>query len=77
MVTSSQSRYSNGYTSAYLSDIMGKFVFFRSEEMNKYEKKFRSFHGSGVLRQMIRVCESFDYSKFPDEIYKRYLFITI
>ena len=77
MVTNSQSRYSNRYTSAYLSDIMGKFIFFRSEEMNKFEKKFRSFHSAGVLRQMIRVCESFDYSKFPDDIYKRYLFITI
>jgi hypothetical protein len=76
MITN-QSRYSNRYTSAYLSDIMGKFIFFRSEEMNKFEKKFRSFHSAGVLRQMIRVCESFDYSKFPDEIYKRYLFITI
>ncbi len=76
MITN-QPRYSNRYTSAYLSDIMGKFIFFRSEEMNKFEKKFRSFHSAGVLRQMIRVCESFDYSKFPDEIYKRYLFITI
>lgn len=77
MITTQQSRYSNNYTSAYLSAIMGSFIFFRSEEMNKFEKKFRAFHSAGVLRQMIRACESFDYSKFPDDIYKRYLFINV
>lgn len=72
MITRNQS-----YRSSYLSDLMGKFIFFRSEEMNKYEKKFKQFRLLGVLERMIKVCESFDYSKFPDEIYKRYLFITI
>lgn len=65
------------YRSSYLSDLMGKFIFFRSEEMNKYEKKFKQFQSYSVLRKMIKVCESFDYSNFPDDIYKRYLFTTI
>lgn len=72
MITKNQS-----YRSSYLSDLMGKFIFFRSEEMNKYEKKFKLFQSYGVLRKMIKVCESFDYSNFPDDIYKRYLFTTI
>ena len=78
MTTKHQSQYSYGrYSTPYLSSLMGKFVFFRSEEMNKYETKYKKFHSSGILRQMLRVCESFDYSKFPNDIYKRYLFITI
>ena len=78
MVSKNQNQYSYGrYSTPYLTTLMGKFVFFRSEEMNKYEKKYKAFHSSGVLRQMLRVCESFDFSKFPDEIYKRYLFTSI
>ena len=65
------------YSNVYLSSLMGKFVFYRSEEMDKYEKKFKSFHSAGVLRQMIRVCQSFDFSIFPDDVYKRYLFTSL
>jgi hypothetical protein len=65
------------YSNVYLSSLMGRFVFYRSEEMDKYEKKFKSFHSAGVLRQMIRVCQSFDFSIFPDDVYKRYLFTSL
>lgn len=64
-------------STSYQTSLMGSFVFYRSEEMNKYERKFKNFHSVGVLYRMIKVCESFDYSKLPDDIYKRYLFISI
>lgn len=41
------------------------------------EKRFQLFYSAGMMRLMIKFCQSFDYSLFPEEIYKRYLFITI
>ena len=68
----------SGYSSqSYYYSLMGKYVFFRSEEMNKNENKFKNFYSAGILRPMIKVCLSFDYSLFPEDIYKRYLFTTI
>ena len=61
---------------SYLNELMGKFIFFRSEEMNKQENRFKRFHHAGILRPMLRCCKSFDFSKLPDDIYKRYLFTT-
>jgi hypothetical protein len=74
MVSKNTSSYQG---SVYLSNVMGKFIFFRSEEMNKSEQNFKRFHSCGVLQKMIRVCMSFDFIQFPEDIYKRYLFITI
>lgn len=77
MITKGGMRNDGYYSISYLSDLIGKFVFFRSEEMNKQENRFKRFHHAGILRPMLRCCKSFDFSKLPDDIYKRYLFTTI
>jgi hypothetical protein len=41
------------------------------------EKKFNIFKSEGILRNMTKAAYIFDYSLFPEEIYLRYLFITI
>jgi hypothetical protein len=41
------------------------------------EKKFNIFKSEGILRNMTKATYIFDYSLFPEEIYLRYLFITI
>jgi len=41
------------------------------------EKKFNIFKSEGILRNMTKASYIFDYSLFPEEIYLRYLFITI
>lgn len=76
MLTKGGIRNDGYYSLTYLGDLMGKFVFFRSEEMNKQENRFKRFHHAGILRPMLRCCKSFDFSKLPDDIYKRYLFTT-
>jgi hypothetical protein len=41
------------------------------------EKKFNIFKSEGILRNMMKAAYIFDYSLFPEEIYLRYLFITV
>jgi len=41
------------------------------------EKKFSIFKSEGILRNMTKAAYIFDYSLFPEEIYLRYLFVTI
>jgi len=41
------------------------------------EKKFNIFKSEGILRNMTKAAYIFDYSLFPEEIYLRYLFVTI
>jgi hypothetical protein len=41
------------------------------------EKKFNIFRSEGILRNMMKAAYIFDYSLFPEEIYLRYLFITV
>jgi hypothetical protein len=41
------------------------------------EKKFNIFRSEGILRNMTKAAYIFDYSLFPEEIYLRYLFITV
>lgn len=47
------------------------------EDFSGSEKKFNIFKSEGILRNMIKAAYIFDYSLFPEEIYLRYLFITI
>jgi hypothetical protein len=41
------------------------------------EKKFTIFKSQGILVNMTKAAYIFDYSLFPEEIYLRYLFITV
>jgi hypothetical protein len=41
------------------------------------ERKFNIFKSEGILRNMMKAAYIFDYSLFPEEIYLRYLFITV
>jgi hypothetical protein len=41
------------------------------------ERKFNIFRSEGILRNMMKAAYIFDYSLFPEEIYLRYLFVTI
>jgi hypothetical protein len=47
------------------------------EDFSGSEKKFNIFKSEGILRNMTKAAYIFDYSLFPEEIYLRYLFITI
>jgi hypothetical protein len=41
------------------------------------ERKFNIFRSEGILRNMMKAAYIFDYSLFPEEIYLRYLFVTV
>ncbi len=47
------------------------------EDFSGSEKKFNIFKSEGILRNMTKAAYIFDYSLFPEEIYLRYLFVTI
>jgi hypothetical protein len=47
------------------------------EDFSGSEKKFNIFKSEGILRNMTKAAYIFDYSLFTEEIYLRYLFITI
>jgi hypothetical protein len=47
------------------------------ETFSGNEKKFTIFRSEGILRNMMKAAYIFDYSLFPEEIYLRYLFITV
>ena len=47
------------------------------ETFSGNEKKFTIFRSEGILRNMMKAAYIFDYSLFPEEIYLRYLFVTI
>lgn len=58
--------------SSNIQDYYGKFQFFGGDE-----KRFKQLQNCGALRQMIRSLETFDLSRLPEDIYKRFLFTTI
>ena len=41
------------------------------------ENKFTIFKSQGILVNMMKAAYIFDYSLFPEEIYLRYLFVTV
>ena len=47
------------------------------EDFSGPERKFNIFRSEGILRNMIKAAYIFDYSLFPEEIYLRYLFVTV
>lgn len=47
------------------------------ETFSGNEKKFTIFRSEGILRNMMKAAYIFDYSLFPEEIYLRYLFVTV
>jgi hypothetical protein len=47
------------------------------EDFSGSERKFNIFKSQGILKNMMKAAYIFDYSLFPEEIYLRYLFITI
>jgi hypothetical protein len=47
------------------------------ETFSGNEKKFTIFKSEGILRNMMKAAYIFDYSLFPEEIYLRYLFVTV
>ena len=49
----------------------------RVKDFSGSEKKFNIFKSEGILRNMTKASYIFDYSLFPEEIYLRYLFITV
>jgi hypothetical protein len=49
----------------------------RVKDFSGSEKKFNIFKSEGILRNMTKAAYIFDYSLFPEEIYLRYLFITV
>ena len=46
-------------------------------EFSGNERKFNIFKSEGILRNMMKASYIFDYSLFPEEIYLRYLFVTV
>jgi hypothetical protein len=46
-------------------------------EFSGDERKFNIFKSEGILRNMMKAAYIFDYSLFSEEIYLRYLFITV
>ena len=46
-------------------------------EFSGNERKFNIFKSEGILRNMMKAAYIFDYSLFSEEIYLRYLFITV
>lgn len=61
--------YSN-LTYGNIKIIYEKFLFFGGEE-----DKFNEFRNLGILKDLIKICITFDYSVFPNDIYKRYVFL--
>lgn len=47
------------------------------EDFSGPERKFNIFKSEGILRNMMKAAYIFDYSLFPEEIYLRYLFVTV
>ena len=47
------------------------------EDFSGPERKFNIFRSEGILRNMMKAAYIFDYSLFPEEIYLRYLFVTV
>jgi hypothetical protein len=47
------------------------------EDFSGPERKFNIFKSEGILRNMMKASYIFDYSLFPEEIYLRYLFVTV
>lgn len=47
------------------------------ETFSGNENKFTIFRSEGILRNMMKAAYIFDYSLFPEEIYLRYLFVTV
>jgi hypothetical protein len=76
MITKSTSGYTT--TTFYNSLMEGYKKYSYHRPMSKSpEKRFQIFYSAGMMKLMIKVCQTFDYSLFPEDIYKRYLFITI
>jgi hypothetical protein len=62
----------------YLPDlIMNSLVRTIIETFSGNEKKFTIFNSQGILGNMMKAAYIFDYSLFPEEIYLRYLFVTV
>jgi hypothetical protein len=45
-------------------------------KFNMWKSEFLTY-SKGILHELAKIAYSFDYSLFPDEIYKRYLFINL
>jgi hypothetical protein len=70
--------YSMDNPNKYLPDlIMNSLVRTIIETFSGNEKKFTIFNSQGILRNMMKAAYIFDYSLFPEEIYLRYLFVTV
>jgi hypothetical protein len=58
-----------------IGTLEGKFLFYGGDR-DITEKRFDEFRTSGIIKEMIDVCASFDLSEFPEDIYKRYVFLS-
>ena len=58
-----------------IGTLEGKFLFYGGDR-DITEKRFDEFRTLGILEEMVEVCGSFDLSEFPEDIYKRYVFLS-
>ena len=71
----SDSGLSYKFTWRIVGTLQGKFLFYGGDR-DITEKRFDEFRMLGILEEMIDVCASFDLSEFPEDIYKRYVFLS-
>lgn len=71
----SDSGLSYKFTWRIIGTLQGKFLFYGGDR-DITEKRFDEFRMLGILEEMVEVCASFDLSEFPEDIYKRYVFLS-
>jgi len=65
------------YPTAYPMNSLNTLYYTIIKLFSGSENKFNLFKNVGILRSMMKAACIFDYSLFPEEIYLRYLFVTI